>query len=233
VLAEHGTGLLISLDEVHHRQTAELHDLSAAVSHAFREDRNVAFVGAGLPEAVSDVLQDPVLTFLRRADRHAIGAVDDDDVRQALKQPIEKSGREIGHDALEVMVEGISGYPFLIQLVGSRTWRIHSNVAEITEGDATQGVDAAHRRMGSLVHEPSLRDATTVGRSFLVAMAKDNGSSSMADIRERMGVDANYASQYRLRLIEAELIRPTSYGRVDFALPYLREYLREHVTSIF
>jgi hypothetical protein len=53
----------------------------------------------------------------------------------------------------------------------------------------------------------------------------------MADIKERMGVDGNYASQYRLRLIAQELIRPVGHGKVDFALPYLREYLKEHATN--
>jgi hypothetical protein len=51
----------------------------------------------------------------------------------------------------------------------------------------------------------------------------------MADIRDRLGVDDNYASQYRLRLIAAELIAPVRRGYVDFTLPYLREYLRDHL----
>ena len=46
-----------------------------------------------------------------------------------------------------------------------------------------------------------------------------------------MNVDVNYASQYRLRLLAAELIQSTRRGYVDFALPYLREYLREHVAT--
>jgi hypothetical protein len=43
-----------------------------------------------------------------------------------------------------------------------------------------------------------------------------------------MGVDKNFASQYRLRLIGASLIEAVGRGKVDFTLPYLREYLREH-----
>ncbi len=53
----------------------------------------------------------------------------------------------------------------------------------------------------------------------------------MADIQQRLDVDVNYTSQYRLRLIAAELICPTRRGYVDFALPYLREYLREHAAA--
>ncbi len=47
----------------------------------------------------------------------------------------------------------------------------------------------------------------------------------MSDIATRLGVDRNYASQYRLRLIAAGLISEAGRGRVEFTLPYLGEYL--------
>ena len=53
------------------------------------------------------------------------------------------------------------------------------------------------------------------------------GSSPLV-VASRLNVDANYASQYRLRLIATELIEPAGHGRVDFTMPYLRDYLREH-----
>jgi hypothetical protein len=132
---------------------------------------------------------------------------------------------------LEKMADGTAGYPFLIQLVGSSVWKEHPDVLEMSMADAIRGVDSARRRMGSLVHEPSLARASGIDRTFLIQMAKDSGPSKMSDIAERMGADANYASQYRLRLISQELIRPAGYGYVDFALPYLREYLQAHATN--
>ena len=92
----------------------------------------------------------------------------------------------------------------------------------------TRGVARARLRLDALIHEPALSAASDIGKSFLLAMAQDDGPSKMADIQQRLGVDVNYASQYRLRLIAAELIYPTRRGYVDFALPYLREYLRQH-----
>jgi hypothetical protein len=44
-------------------------------------------------------------------------------------------------------------------------------------------------------------------------------------------VDRKYASVYRVRLIEAELIEPAGHGYIDFAVPYLRDYLREHAAA--
>ena len=53
----------------------------------------------------------------------------------------------------------------------------------------------------------------------------------MAAIATRLAVNATYAGQYRLRLIAAEVIEPRGHGLVDFTLPGLRDYLREHAAS--
>lgn len=228
LLADHGTGVLITLDEIHHRQLVELRELASTVQHAFREGRELAFVGAGLASSVSDVVNDDVLTFLRRAERHSLGSVARADVERGFREPIEVAGRRIGDEALRLMVDGASGYPFLLQLVGAQTWRLHPGDDEVTPADAAEGVARARRRLGALIHEPALRGASDIDRAFLSAMALDDGPSRMADIQQRLGVDVNYTSQYRLRLIAAELIHSTRRGYVDFALPYLREYLGEH-----
>lgn len=227
LLAEHGTGLLITLDEIHQNQIAELRQLAATVQHAFREDRELAFVGAGLAASVSDVVNDEVLTFLRRAERHTLGSVPRRDVERGFREPIEAAGRTLDDDALTAMVDATSGYPFLLQLIGAQTWRLHPQQQRITLADAEKGIQRAQRRMGSLIHEPALQTTSDIDKSFLQAMAIDDGPSSMADIRRRLDVDVNYASQYRLRLIAAELIHATRRGYVDFSLPYLREHLRD------
>lgn len=231
LLAGSETGLLITLDELHRNQVAELRELATVVQHAFREDRELAFVGAGLGSSVSDLLNDEVLTFLRRADRYHLGAVGLDDVRRALEEPVRAAGRTVAEDALELMVAATQGYPFLIQLVGSHAWRVHRNTHEIGLADAETGVANARRRLGSLVHAPALEDASDIDKSFLLAMAKDDGPSSVADVGARLGVAKEYAGVYRRRLIDAELIEPTRRGYVDFALPYLRDYLREHAVA--
>ena len=231
LLVGHGTGLLITLDEIHRNQVDELREVATTVQHAFREGRELAFAGAGLAASVSDVVNDEVLTFLRRAERHALGSVPRFDVERAFREPIEASGRSIGDPALQVMVDGAGGYPFLLQLVGAHTWRLHPDAAEITRDDATIGVARARRRLGSLIHEPALSAASDIDKRFLLAMAQDDGPSKMADIQQRLGVNANYASQYRLRLIAAELVYSNRHGYVDLALPYMREYLREHAAA--
>ncbi|MFC9359740.1 hypothetical protein ACFTZB_24630 [Rhodococcus sp. NPDC057014] len=102
----------------------------------------------------------------------------------------------------------------------------------VATDDVTAGVAAARRRIGSLVLEPSLAGISDVDWSFLVAMSQDERPSRIGQIAVRLGVDGTYASQYRLRLIDAELIASVGHGLLDFTMPYLREYLREHAAAL-
>jgi AAA ATPase domain len=232
LLAENETGLLITLDELHYRQASELREFGTVVQHAFRERRDLAFAGAALPAEIDELLNDEVLTFMRRADRHHVGTVADAAVREAIAQPIATHGKSIAEDALNAMVTSIEGYPFFIQLVGDQVWRKAATSSEITLPVAQEGIAAARRRLGQLVHAPALTEASDVDKSFLLAMAQDDGPSLIGDIAKRLNADSNYAGQYRLRLIALELISPAGYGRVQFALPYLCDYLREHAATL-
>ena len=200
---------------------------SDGVQHCFREERPVAFAAAGLPAAVDDLLRDRVLTFLRRADRQVLGPIASVEVEDALRGPIEDRGRSIDDTALVEAAEATGGYPFLIQLMGYWIWRADASRPVLDRGQVQSGLVAARRRVSALVLEPALADTSARDRTFLRAMAQDDGPSRMADLAARLGVDANYASQYRLRLIAAGMIRATSHGYVDFTLPYLREHLRD------
>lgn len=225
-LAAHQTGLLLTLDEIHRRVAPDLREIFQTFQLAVREDRDVAFAAAGLPSAVSDLLNDDVLTFLRRAERHHLGAVAPADTEEALALPIRDSGRDITPDALAAAVRSTAGYPFLIQLTGHQIWRQRPANPTITMTDAQAGIAAAATRMGRLVHEPALREASHADRRVLHAMAEDDAPSRVADLAARLHESPAWVNTYRSRLIDSALIRSAGHGLVDFAVPFLREHLR-------
>ena len=228
------TGILITLDELHYAHVRDIIEFGTTMQHMIREDREIAVAMAGIPGAVKPLLaanegRNPV-TFLRRANRIEMGLVPLDSVANALEAPALEVGIEWTPEALELGTEATGGYPFMIQLVGQHAFRNTSD-GIIDESAVRAGIETARRKLGELVHEPSLADLSDVDRTFLTAMSKDDGPSRMADIAERMGVDTQYAGTYRRRLIEAEMIRPAGRGFVDYELPYIREYLRAHPAS--
>lgn len=231
-LKRSGSGLLLTIDEVHAAARTELREIATITQHLIREDREFALVMAGLPSAVSSLLSDDVLTFLRRADKQVLSDVPIDEVHDALVATIEANGRTIDQDAGHQAAEATGGYPFLVQLVGYHVWR-STTATHISLATTLDGITAARRRLGSLVHETALNDLSDVDRTFLMAMSPDNGPSRMRDILKRMGsVAPQYGNVYKNRLIEAGMIGSAGHGKVDYSLPYLRDFLREHGASL-
>lgn len=238
------SGVFITLDEMHHQRSDELIEFGATIQHLVREGEEIAVAMAGIPSSIKPLLSGKLkdgsnpnpVTFLRRANRIELGPVSDDDVRNALEAPLCNEAVSWEAKALDIAVSACQGYPFMIQLVGQSSFRervvASDDTAQINSEAAARGVATARRKLGQLVHEPALSDLSDVDRTFLVYMAQDSGPSKIADIKARFGRGDSYVSNYRRRLLDAEMIVETRRGEVNFALPYLRDYLREHVTGL-
>lgn len=233
-IGQEPVGVLITLDELHYNRKEEVIDFGATIQHLVRENCEIAVTMAGIPQSVKPLLaadsgQNPV-TFLRRANKIALGLVTDSDVRTALSSPLASLGFEWEPGALDLAVEICGGYPFMIQLVGQYLFRTRDG-NRITLDSVKASSERARHRLGELVHEPSLSDLSPTDQDFLKAMAIDEGPSKMSDIAQRLNVDAQYAGNYRRRLLNAEIISSPRYGYVSFALPYMRQYLTSPTNS--
>src|SRR5699024_11813556 len=109
---------------------------------------------------------------------------------------------------------------------GSRTNDASSG--NVDEPAVETGAAAARRRLGRLLHAAALRPLPDIDRTYLLAMAQDAGPSRTGAIAQRMGVNAQYAGQYRSRLIRDGIIEPAGHGKVRFTIPYTADHLREH-----
>ena len=228
-LAERGSGLVITVDEVQSTDAEELRKLGEIVQHARRENRLVGFAAAGLTNAMDEFLSHDGVTFLRRAERYQIGRVELSEVAQAMATTINDAGRTIGDEALQYATFATEGYPYLIQLVGYYCWKQNPQNSEITLADVTKGVADARRRLGQNVHSSAMRGLSESDKTYLMAMSLEeaDGKSSTGKVAERLGVSAQHAGVYRSRLLAAGVIEQAGRGYVRFAIPYLGEYLQK------
>ncbi|KFI54663.1 ATP-binding protein [Bifidobacterium callitrichos] len=235
-LEKRKTGLLITIDEAQATSRDDMIAIATAAQDMNTENRNFAFVFAGLPSMSSKWLNDEATTFMRRAEPHMLADVPLDDVAEAFEDTFTESGMTISGEALRTAAEATYGYPFMVQLVGYHIWRLvrrrHPLNPVVSMEDAREGIAKALVRLGDTVHGPELDSLSPVDKTYLLAMAQDDGPSSTSTIASRMGKDVSYASTYRARLLDAQVIEEKGYGLVDFAIPYLREYLREHAAYI-
>lgn len=225
-LSEYDIGLLITVDEVK-PELDEMVQLASTYQHFVGEDRKVALVMAGLPSRVSSLVSDESISFLRRACRRNFGRIPDADVAEALRATIEEGGRTIGDEALDAAVEAIDGFPYMMQLVGYRTWAQHPAEKEITLQDVERGIEGARRDFRERVLDATYYDLSPGDMRLLEAMLADPRESRLVDLAERMGESSSYVSTYKKRLVEQGVIGERGRGMVAFELPGMREYLAD------
>ena len=221
------TGLFLTVDEID-PQLPELVELVAIYQHFVREGRKVALMMAGLPGKISSIQSDKTVSFLRRAQVFTLGRINDFDVRDALVRTINENGRKAEEKGLQEAVAAIAGFPFLLQLVGYRSWNINPTIDVISEKDFREGIAIAKVEMKSRILDATYREFSEGDNKFVRAMLKDEDETKTSDIGERLGWSSSQVAQYRRRLIEAGVIGYRGRGRVGFELPYFREFLLEN-----
>lgn len=227
LLEAQGTGLAITLDEIHGADRDELAQLAASVQHFIRDGLPIALVFAGLPAAVSGLLNEGVATFLRRADRIDLHAAAIDEVETSYRETFARLPHPLEPAMIRTAAVSTGGYPFLIQLVGYHLWQLaEASGVPLTADAVDLALAAAHRRNTRVVIDAALSTSSPKDLDFLRAMSEDDGPATTADIGRRLGNEKNTIGNYRARLIDAGLIQPAGRGRLDFAIPGLREHLR-------
>ncbi|WAH96346.1 ATP-binding protein [Arthrobacter sp. MMS18-M83] len=227
LLDERGTGLLITVDEIHPADRAELAQLAANVQHFIQDSLPIALIFAGLSSAVSDLLNEGVAAFLRRADKIDLHAAAVRDVETSFTETFATAGISISPNLVHKAATTTGGYPFLIQLVGYFLWReAENNNGTLSPAAVDRAIAAAVRRNERVVIEAALAAASAKDQEILHAMAIDDGPSTAGDIVHRTGSRPSLVAKYRTRLLAAGLIESIGHGKTDFA--GLREYLRKN-----
>lgn len=155
---------------------------------------------AGLPHAVSGVLNDNVLTFLNRAIKVELGFISTNLIRAYFDKAFRMAGIEVPEEVLDRAAISTRGFPYLMQL-------IEYYVIQYTPAGGT---------------------VTTVSdndRVFLKALARCGGTVTTARLQAALGRRGPAIQPYRKRLIEAGVIEAPRRGELVFAVPYLADYL--------
>lgn len=222
-LEEAGKGVLILVDEVQ-PNSDQMRQLAGAYQLLVGDGKNIAIVMAGLPSAVSNILNDDVLTFLNRARREWLGALAISQVRAYYSATFAQVGMSISDDLVSKAAAGTRGFPYLLQLVGYYLVE-YSGAGAVTDKTLLLADEAAREDLEQNVFEATLRPLSAGDLRFLRAMAPDGGLSTIANITARLGGDKNWVQPYRARLIDAGVVVSPRRGELEFTLPYLADYL--------
>ena len=223
---DRGAGVLLAVDELHAAEVAEARELASAIQHVSSGDgQPLVFIGSGLPEMASTILDDRGMTFFRRCHRAELGVISDGEARRAIQEAVLAAGGSIDGDALLAAVESAAGYPYRIQLVGFHAWeRCGDPGLRISAQDVRYACEVADADAEAGLASSPLRGLSTSSRGFLAAMGQ-HGPTVMGDIVRRTGGSSRRANHHRLRLIEAGLIADAGRGKVEHARAEARFWL--------
>jgi len=229
----YGAGLVVFLDELHAASADDLGILLNAAQNLAgeRELHPVAIVTAGLPVIPEAITR--AATFGERSAFVALDVLSEDDARSLLTVPAESLEVEWTPGALTSVVDECRGHPYLLQLIGSATWRAADPAAgaTLTVADVRRGIPDAQGQLDAM-YRARWGAATPAERSFLRAMA-EVGSDNVTRkaIAELLGVDTRALSVPRESLIEKGIIEPVGHGLVRFTLPGFAAYARDRAPS--
>ena len=223
-LAEKDKGALILIDEV--RTSAAMREVASAYQELVGDGKNIAIAMAGLPHAVSSVLNDQVLTFLNRATRVELGLISPNLIRAYYERAFREIGIKISDELLDRAAQATRGFPYLMQLIG---YYVMQYTEEGGTVDATIMDKAEKSAMGDMennVFKPILNPLSDNDKIFLKAMARQGETASTAKLQAALGKRGPAIQPYRKRLLDAGVIEAPRRGELVFAVPYLAEYLQ-------
>ena len=230
-LEEKDSGLLITVDEAD-PSNKELIKLIATFQHFAREGRHVILVLAGLPANIDSLVSGKSTSFLRRARKKELSSLTTAQTREALKGTIVMADKDIEQEALEMVVEAVQGFPYMLQLVGYEMWTQSIGRDLITVADAKSAIESALPELEQNIYGATLHELSKKDREFLKAMLLNPKDSKVSEIAKAMNVSPSYANNYKRRLMKQGVIHEIAKGYVDFTMPAFREYIESNIDML-
>jgi len=223
-LEKQNKGVAILVDEIQ-AHGAALRLLTTAYQHLVGEKKNIVIAMAGLPHAISAILNDEVLTFFNRARKIRLAPLPLNTISIFYAKVFSELNKKISLENLESTVESTRGYPYLLQLIGYYLLEYAEKSPEITDDHIKLAKTSAKRDMIENIYEPVVKSLSDKDMQFLMAMAVDGNVCRISEIKNRLNASDAMVQAYRKRLLEAGVISAERRGAVEFTLPYFNEYL--------
>lgn len=237
---EHDTVLLVLVDEA---QNIAL-DALGELFHAFQEVQGrtvthrdpvtgalardalpLGVVVAGLPGVVKR-LKDAGSTFGERSKPVRLLGFSDADMREGLAALAADGGAAFDADAMDAVMDACGGYPYFLHLIGSFVWAAGDGPV-ITLADAERGVANATPVIEEF-YGARLRELGDLQRRYLDAAARiPPRERTPGRVASALGRASSQLGSTQSKLVHDHgLLRPTSDGTLEFALPGLERHLR-------
>ena len=219
------TGIVLGIDEAQYLGREEIGAVIGAIHRTTQLNLPVVLVAAGLPQLRG--LAGQARTYTERLFTFPeIGALTDEEARDALVLPAQAQQVEFEAAAIDLILKESRGYPYFVQEWGHHSWNAApSNV--ITHADvvvARSGVSSTLDRDFFRVRFDRL---TPKEREYLRAMAElGSDPHRSGDIAAQLGVKVQSVAPRRSALIAKGMIYSPAHGDTAFTVPLFDDFMK-------
>ncbi|MGH9044253.1 MAG: ATP-binding protein [Acidimicrobiales bacterium] len=222
---EEGVGLAILIDEAQDLTHDELTAVSATVHSAGQNGWHCLFALAGLPGLPRELAE--ARPYAERLFSYAcVEKLSYQLAHDALLRPAADEGVYWDQEALEIILDVASGYPYFLQQYGQETWDA-ADASPISVADARVGAANGRAALDSGFFRTRWDRVARSEQQYLrtLAVVGDDGDSS-GDVARRLGRRPTSLGPARARLIAKGLIYAPERGVVAFTVPGMAEFIQ-------
>lgn len=222
-----GYAICFFVDEIQYMKESEAEALVNAIHRCNQLRLPIMIFGAGLPKIIKTLGQ--IKSYSERLFRfEEIGALDEQEAKDAIIKPVEPLLVQYEEDAINRIIEITQGYPYFIQELCSAVWEwLDSDVRVISAKDVEAAVPEFYKNLDSGFYKVRYDRCTHKEKLFIFAMVKCGDlPCTISNVARIMGRSVRSVSTYRAQLINKGVIYATGHAEIDFTVPGFDEYLK-------
>ena len=212
VIRSAGKKLLVTVDEAANNPNVRV--FASTFQIFMRQDYPVFLLMTGLYDNIHNLQNEKTLTFLYRAPKITLGALNLTSIRLQYAKIFGISMKEAGR-----MADLTMGYPFAFQVLGYLYW--NSRDAKTLD----EVLPEYDRYLEEYVYSKIWSELSETDKQIVAVMAA-TGKTKVGEIREEVAMKPEKFSVYRERLKRKGVIDTSRYGAVTFALPRFDVFVR-------
>ncbi len=222
---DHGTGILLTVDELHYVDRATLESLIIGLHRSSQLSLPVVVAGAGLPTLAATTGQ--AKAYAERLFMFpTIGSLSEEQAVEALQQPAVDEGVTWTDGALAEVLAVTRCYPYFIQQFGLQAWDVADGPDRITGDDVRRSIPLALAELDDGFFKVRAGASTRAERRYMLAMAQIGpGPVRTAEVAAVLGRPPSAVTPLREGLLKRSLCYVPERGRIDFTVPMFRDYM--------
>jgi hypothetical protein len=229
--AEHGTAVVLAIDELQYVPEEQLAALITALHRANQRQLPVLMVAAGLPQLLGQMgraksYAERLFAFL------SVDRLDPAAATDALCKPAAQEGASYSDEAIHEILAQTQGYPYFLQEWGKHSWNLAES-SPITLLDAQRATQAALLELDMSFFRVRLDRLTPAEKRYVRAMAElGPGPHRSGDVAAMLGREVSTIAPTRSSLIKKGMIYSPSHGDTAFTVPLFDGFLKRTMPGV-